>query len=74
MNTYGLLSPGAGDDAGNAAHMLHGILKQNQVHDSVCLIVLIQRLHRDSVVKPWVSLTALEAHKFARGAQLFAGA
>ena len=53
--------------------MLHGILKEDQVHDSICLVVLIQGLHRKGVIKPWVLLTESRAHNFARAAQLFAG-
>ena len=34
-------SPWAGNDTGDAANVLHGVLKQHKVHHSIGLIVLV---------------------------------
>ena len=39
------VAAGVGDDAADAAHVLHGVLKQHQVHGGVGLVVLLERLH-----------------------------
>lgn len=36
------ISPRQGDDPGDAADVLHGLLEENQVHDSIGLVVLCQ--------------------------------
>lgn len=45
-----MFSPRTGNDSGNTAHMLHSILKQDQIHDCIGLVVLIQSLHARSKV------------------------
>ena len=45
-----MFSPWTGNDTGNSAYMLHSILKQDQIHDCIGLVVLIQSLHARSKV------------------------
>mmetsp|Transcript_31715 Transcript_31715/g.90095 ORF Transcript_31715/g.90095 Transcript_31715/m.90095 type:complete len:624 (+) Transcript_31715:5424-7295(+) len=43
------MARGVGDDARDAADVLHGVLKQHQVHQRVGLIVLLQGFHQGLV-------------------------
>ena len=47
-------SPWAGNDTGDAANVLHGVLKQHKVHHSIGLVVLVQSLQSRAIMSSTV--------------------